>query len=191
MQNGKKVKKSQYISHHHLYNPPSGYTHKHTPLYLYIQGFTHLKPNQKPMADEAQYDSSTNKRKYADDIATPPSTGRVTGFSSGPITSQSPDSTAPSYNSVPPPADAFLIAKQKAMELAAKYTANAPPEAETKRPRFENGAEYEANKSFGSGFSSAPNGLSLRFRVSIFFRFDNFFQFRFVYCYELFICAFV
>lgn len=51
------------------------------------------------------------------------------------------------------------------MELAAKYTANAPPEAEAKRARFENGAEYEGNKSFASGFSSAPSDLSLHFRV--------------------------
>ncbi|KAL1833187.1 hypothetical protein ACET3Z_002838 [Daucus carota] len=107
------------------------------------------------MAEEAQYDASTNKRKYGDESTTPPLTARVTGFSGGP----SPDTTAPSYNSVPPPADPILLARQKAMELAARFSAEATPEGEAKRPRFENGDSYEAPKTFVSGFSSAPSDI--------------------------------
>lgn len=113
------------------------------------------------MAEEAQYDASTNKRKYGDESTTPPLTARVTGFSGGP----SPDTTAPSYNSVPPPADPILLARQKAMELAARFSAEATPEGEAKRPRFENGDSYEAPKTFVSGFSSAPSGFSLRLSI--------------------------
>lgn len=118
------------------------------------------------MAEEAQYDSSTNKRKYADESITTASTGRATGFS---VSSQPPELTAPSYNSVPPPADPILVARQKVMELAARFSVNAPPEGEVKRPRFENGAEFEAIKSFSSGFSSAAIGLFPCFRC-----FDDF-----------------
>lgn len=110
------------------------------------------------MAEEVQYasggDSATNKRKYADQSDTPalPSFGgrRTTGFSSGPISSQSPDS-APSYNSVAPPADDIQIAKQKAQEIAARLLNT----VEAKRPRVENGGyDYTDAK----GFNSGPTG---------------------------------
>ncbi|XP_059657083.1 uncharacterized protein LOC132303716 [Cornus florida] len=110
------------------------------------------------MAEELQYssgnDSATNKRKYEDQLMTPPSAGtrRPTGFSA-PISSQSPDSGNPpsSYNSVPPPVDEIQLAKQKAQEIAARLFNN----AEAKRPRVENGGGgFDSNDV--KGFSSVP-----------------------------------
>ncbi|CAH2060840.1 unnamed protein product [Thlaspi arvense] len=111
------------------------------------------------MADESHYssDSYSNKRKYEEQTAPPPSTRRPTGFSSGPIPSASPDPTAAtaipppsSYNSVPPPMDEIQIAKQKAQEIAARLLNS----ADAKRPRVENGASYDYGD---KGFSSYPS----------------------------------
>uniref|UniRef100_A0A1J3JUL0 Far upstream element-binding protein 1 n=1 Tax=Noccaea caerulescens TaxID=107243 RepID=A0A1J3JUL0_NOCCA len=109
------------------------------------------------MADESQYssDSYSNKRKYEEQTAPPPSTRRPTGFSSGPIPSASPDPTAAtappsSYNSVPPPMDEIQMAKQKAQEIAARLLNS----ADAKRPRVENGASYDYSD---KGFSSYPS----------------------------------
>ncbi|CAD5319531.1 unnamed protein product [Arabidopsis thaliana] len=111
------------------------------------------------MADESQYSSDTysNKRKYEEPTAPPPSTRRPTGFSSGPIPSASVDPTAPtglppsSYNSVPPPMDEIQIAKQKAQEIAARLLNS----ADAKRPRVDNGASYDYGDN--KGFSSYPS----------------------------------
>ncbi|KAL1204388.1 Protein BTR1 [Cardamine amara subsp. amara] len=114
------------------------------------------------MADESQYSSDTysNKRKYEEQTAPPPpSTRRPTGFSSGPISSASPDLTAAavapppsSYNSVPPPMDEIQIAKQKVQEIAARLLNS----ADAKRPRVENnGGSYDYNDN--KGFSSYPS----------------------------------
>ncbi|KAG7567822.1 K Homology domain type 1 superfamily [Arabidopsis thaliana x Arabidopsis arenosa] len=111
------------------------------------------------MADESQYSSDTysNKRKYEEQTAPPPSTRRPTGFSSGPIPSASPDLTSTavpppsSYNSVPPPMDEIQIAKQKAQEIAARLLNS----ADAKRPRVENGASYDYGDN--KGFSSYPS----------------------------------
>ncbi|XP_010472624.1 PREDICTED: far upstream element-binding protein 2 isoform X2 [Camelina sativa] len=117
------------------------------------------------MADESQYSSDTysNKRKYEEPTAPPPSTRRPTGFSSGPIPSASPDPTATavpppsSYNSVPPPLDEIQIAKQKAQEIAARLLNS----ADAKRPRVENGASYDyADKGFSSYPSSEGKQMS-------------------------------
>ncbi|KFK32529.1 hypothetical protein AALP_AA6G255200 [Arabis alpina] len=110
------------------------------------------------MADESQYssDSYSNKRKYEEQTAHPPTTRRPTGFSSGPIPSSSPDSAATavpppsSYNSVPPPMDEIQMAKQKAQEIAARLLNS----ADAKRPRVENGASYDYGD---KGFSSYPS----------------------------------
>ncbi|VVB09037.1 unnamed protein product [Arabis nemorensis] len=110
------------------------------------------------MADESQYssDAYSNKRKYEEQTAPPPSTRRPTGFSSGPIPSASPDPAATavpppsSYNSVPPPMDEIQMAKQKAQEIAARLLNS----ADAKRPRVENGASYDYGD---KGFSSYPS----------------------------------
>ncbi|KAL3498595.1 hypothetical protein ACH5RR_041327 [Cinchona calisaya] len=99
------------------------------------------------MAEELQYASdsaATNKRKYDDDQTTPPSRSRPTGFSSGPISSQSPPDShrPPSYKSVPPPMDEIQLAKQKAQEIAARLFDKFDP---SKKPRVDNG---------GGGFDS-------------------------------------
>ncbi|EXB66885.1 Far upstream element-binding protein 2 [Morus notabilis] len=112
------------------------------------------------MADEPQYSSGTdtgsNKRKY-EEQTTPPSR-RPTGFSA-PISSTSPDSAPPSYNSVPPPVDEIQLAKQRAQEIAARLFNNASagagvaPPLDAKRPRVENGGGFDSSD---KGFSSAP-----------------------------------
>ncbi|OVA08472.1 K Homology domain [Macleaya cordata] len=122
------------------------------------------------MAEEVQFASRTeNKRKYEDQTP-PPSSGprRPTGFSA-PIASVSPtESTTPSYNSVPSPADEFQLAKQRAQEIAARLFSN----AEAKRPRNENGTPIDDpnDKGFSSplpdlaqkpsGFSNSQVGIS-------------------------------
>ncbi|KAJ4903032.1 KH domain-containing protein [Raphanus sativus] len=109
------------------------------------------------MADESQY---SNKRKYEEQTAPPPSTRRPTGFSSGPIPSSSPDPSAvpppSSYNSVPPPMDEIQIAKQKAQEIAARLLNS----ADAKRPRVDNNVpssyDYGGDKGgFSSSYSSS------------------------------------
>ncbi|KAJ9555796.1 hypothetical protein OSB04_010410 [Centaurea solstitialis] len=109
------------------------------------------------MAEEAQYSSAgdfaTTKRKYDDSTTPPPpsATRRPTGFSAPILSSQSPDSSAPAYNTVPPPVDEIELAKQRAQEIAARLFNN----AEAKRPKFENGGGgYDSNDS--KGFSSGP-----------------------------------
>ncbi|KAM6583439.1 hypothetical protein CsatB_010441 [Cannabis sativa] len=89
---------------------------------------------------------TNNKRKY-EEQTTPPLPHRPTGFSAV-ITSSSPDS----YYNVPPPVDEIQLAKQRALEIAARLFNNVSVGAgasphDTKRPRVENG---------GSGFDS-PN----------------------------------
>ncbi|KAL5975586.1 hypothetical protein ACLOJK_019911 [Asimina triloba] len=104
------------------------------------------------MAEDPQLASRTptavsdNKRKYDDtnsnnSQSTPPAR-RATGFSA-PISSPSPDSHAPpSYNNVPPPADAdFQLAKQRAQEIAARIFSS----AEARRPRMDNGGSDDSN----------------------------------------------
>ncbi|XP_058068069.1 uncharacterized protein LOC131217219 isoform X2 [Magnolia sinica] len=132
------------------------------------------------MAEDPQLASRTptatttandNKRKYEDTNSNnsnnqtpPPPARRATGFSA-PIASPSPDSHAPppSYNNVPPPADAdFQLAKQRAQEIAARIFNT----AEAKRPRIENGGSDDANdKGFGLGptadFAQKPQGQPL------------------------------
>jgi len=122
------------------------------------------------MADESQYSSDTysNKRKYEEPTAPPPSTRRPTGFSSGPIPSASVDPTAPtglppsSYNSVPPPMDEIQIAKQKAQEIAARLLNS----ADAKRPRVDNGASYDYGDN--KGFSSYPSGSFFKISFNFF-----------------------
>ncbi|KAK4599119.1 hypothetical protein RGQ29_009257 [Quercus rubra] len=115
------------------------------------------------MSDEAQYSSGadTNKRKYDDQTAPPPSTRRPTGFSA-PIAPHSPDSAPPSYNAVAPPIEGLIKAKQRAQEVAARLLISSAGAAaaavggglDAKRPKFENGAS--GFDSHDSGFSSIP-----------------------------------
>ncbi|XP_010527131.1 PREDICTED: far upstream element-binding protein 1 [Tarenaya hassleriana] len=111
------------------------------------------------MADESQYSSGDNKRKYEEQTSPPHSvvTRRPTGFSSGPISSASPDPGVaaaapppPSYNSVPPPMDEIQMAKQKAQEIAARLLSS----ADAKRPRVDNGAAFDSGE---KGFSTGPS----------------------------------
>ena len=117
------------------------------------------------MSDEAQYSSGadSNKRKYDDQTAPPPSTRRPTGFSA-PIAPHSPDSAPPSYNAVAPPIEGLIKAKQRAQEVAARLLISSAGAAaaavggglDAKRPKFENGAS--GFDSHDSGFSSIPPG---------------------------------
>ncbi|GMG99101.1 hypothetical protein Nepgr_000941 [Nepenthes gracilis] len=98
------------------------------------------------MAEEIQYaGTESHKRKYDDSTpSAPPLSGgrRTTGFSA-PILSPSSDSAAAapaSYNSVPPPVDEIQLAKQRAQEIAARLISD----AESKRPKIENGG-FDAN----------------------------------------------
>ncbi|KAL5728845.1 hypothetical protein ACHQM5_001879 [Ranunculus cassubicifolius] len=112
------------------------------------------------MAEELQYQSRPDTKRKYEDQPPPPSTGprRPTGFSA-PIASISPDSAAPtSYNNVPPPADDFQLAKQRAQEIAARLF-NSATTAEAKRPRIENGNsndDYNEPSGYQSGPPAAP-----------------------------------
>lgn len=96
------------------------------------------------MAEELHYasDLASNKRKYDDDQATPPSRSRPTLFSA-PISSQSPPDSRqpPSYNSVPSPMDEIQLAKQKAQEIAARLFSRVDP---SKKPRVDNGGGFNS-----------------------------------------------
>ncbi|XP_060974831.1 uncharacterized protein LOC133039843 [Cannabis sativa] len=82
-----------------------------------------------------EYFVTNNKRKY-EEQTTPPLPHRPTGFSAV-ITSSFPDS----YYNVPPPVDEIQLAKQRALEIAARLFNNVSVGAgasphDTKRPRL-------------------------------------------------------
>lgn len=92
------------------------------------------------MADDLY---GSNKRKFEDGegVAPPHTTRRVTGFSA-PLTSPLPEAAAAA--TAASAVDDFLIAKQRAQEIASRILRN----AEANQPKPENGDE-----------SSIPSGL--------------------------------
>ncbi|KAM7490526.1 hypothetical protein LguiA_033447 [Lonicera macranthoides] len=114
------------------------------------------------MAEELQYASAPNKRKYEDPTTPPSFPRRTTGFSAPISSSHSPpdsDHAPPSYSSAPPPVDEIELAKQRAQEIAARLFSN----AESKRTRVDNGGGGGGGGGYDSydstGFGSAPSGL--------------------------------
>ncbi|WOL09086.1 hypothetical protein Cni_G17839 [Canna indica] len=111
------------------------------------------------MADDLHYSSRPdNKRKFDDPAAdgdpSPPAR-RPTGFSA-PIASTSPDGNsggvppAQTYNSVAPPLDGIQLAKQRAQEIAARLFSD----AESKRPRLDNGGGEDDSRDKDSALKS-------------------------------------